>query len=448
MPVKRARRPRQTAGQTVGQTAGQANGQDVGQDVDSNDDAPLVGNIFDDMQEDSYVIVKRRDERTKDMVYLYRLDREECTDEEIQRLSGGGYYVCREKELNSVGQFVWGAQRTIKIAGPPREPTEPESVKKHAAAGVSPAAAAVAPPGERPSTQSILDGGLLQLFSAQAEVSKQGSEMMQLLMTKMMTERKTEWAPVLVALVPLVKSFIERPAEERPDPLAMVTAVAAIVKDNITPASDLKSQLEVMNDFMDLKTSMQPEPQDPLSSLASVVPKIVEIMANDQKAGRKSTSENVTARLGGDTTTGTPATPQPATGAPVIQQMLVKFKPRLMQWASAGKDPDVQAAVLLELVPPQYHGHIRELLGNDNADEQVFAMVPELRNFKTWAEEFFGALTEFFYPDDDGQVDEDDAAEVEEVDEEQAALDKEMAERDAGVVEVGEVNLTNPPVPQ
>ena len=434
MVTKRARRPRQATGQPVGQPTGQDDGHDGGHVED--DEEFLVGNIFDEMQEDSYVIVKRRDERTKEMVYLYRLDRDECTDEELQRLSGGGHYVCREKNPNAQGMFVWGRQRTIKIAGAPREPQEPESVKRHTATGVT-ADANGATPGERPTTQSILDGGLLQLFSAQAEVSKQGSEMMQLLMTKMMTERKTEWGPVVVALVPLLQSYIDRPREERPDPLAMVTAVAAIVKENVTPASDLKSQLEVMNDFMDLKTSMQPEPADPLASLAGVVPKIVEIMANDQKAGRPSTPASVNAALTG----GTP-TPTPATGAPVIQQMLAKFAPRLLSWASAGKDPDVQAAVLLELVPEKYHGHIRELLGHENAAEQVFAMVPQLRQFEAWSNEFFGALTDYFYPEDEtGEPDVEDV-EVEEVkDGDQATLDKQMADHDAGNVnvEVGEV---------
>jgi hypothetical protein len=433
MVTKRAKRPRQATGQPTGQPTGQDDGHDDGHVED--DEEFLVGNIFDEMQEDSYVIVKRRDERTKEMVYLYRLDRDECTDEELQRLSGGGHYVCREKNPNAQGMFVWGRQRTIKIAGAPREPQEPESVKRHTATGVV-ADTNGATPGTQPTTQSILDGGLLQLFSAQAEVSKQGSEVMQLLMTKLMTEKKTEWGPVIVALVPLVQSWISRPQEERPDPLAMVTAIATMVKENVTPASDLKSQLEVMNDFMDLKTSMQPDPPDALASLAGVVPKIIEIMANDQKAGRPSTPQSVNAALTG----GTP-TPTPATGAPVIQQMLTKFAPRLVGWASAGKDPDVQASVLLELVPEKYHGHIRELLGHEDAAEQVFTMVPQLRQFEQWSNDFFGSLTDYFYPEDETGEPEVGDVEVREVGEDQAALDKQMKEHDEGNVnvEVGEV---------
>jgi hypothetical protein len=346
--------------------------------------------------------------------------------------------VCREKNPNAQGMFVWGRQRTIKIAGAPREPQEPASVKRHTATGVVTDVNGATPtPGERPTTQSILDGGLLQLFSAQAEVSKQGSEVMQLLMTKLMTEKKTEWGPVIVALVPLVQSWISRPQEERPDPLAMVTAIATMVKENVTPASDLKSQLEVMNDFMDLTTSMQPDPPDALSSLAGVVPKIVEIMANDQKAGRSSTPQSVNAALTG----GTP-TPTPATGAPVIQQMLARFAPRLVGWASAGKDPDVQASVLLELVPEKYHGHIRELLGHEDAAEQVFTMVPQLRQFEQWSNDFFGSLTDYFYPEDEtGEPEVGDVEVAEVTDEDQATLDKQMKEHDAGNVnvEVGEV---------
>ncbi len=441
MVTKRAKRPRQTTGQTAGQTAGLVDGHEDGHD--EYDEEMVVGNIFDEMHEDTYVIVKRRDERTKEMVYLFRLDRDECTDEELQRLSGGGHYVCREKIPNAVGQFVWGRQRTIKIGGAPREPQEPASMKLHTTTGVQPDANGEAPPGERPTTQSILDGGLLQLFSAQAEVSKQGSEMMQLLMTKMMTEKKTEWGPVVVALVPLLQSYIDRPREERPDPLAMVTAVAAIVKENVTPASDLKSQLEVMNDFMDLKTSMQPEPPDALSSLAGVVPKIVEIMANDQAAGRKSTPASVNAQLGGGTP---PAAPTASTGAPVIQQMLVKFAPRLVGWASAGKDPDIQAAVLLELVPEKYHGHIRELLGHEDAAEQVFAMVPQLKPFEQWATDFFGALTDYFYPEDEPGDEEPTVEEVPVETTEQELLDAEMARKDAARAE-GNVNVEVSEVP-
>ena len=147
MATKGTKRGRRTTGQTTGQTTGHEDGHEDGHD--EYDEEIVVGNMFDEMHEDAYVIVKRRDERTKEMVYLYRLDRDECTDEELQRLSGGGHYVCREKNPNSVGQFVWGRQRTIKIGGAPIEPQLPESMKLHATTGVQPDANGDTPPGER-----------------------------------------------------------------------------------------------------------------------------------------------------------------------------------------------------------------------------------------------------------------------------------------------------------
>jgi hypothetical protein len=76
-------------------------------------------------------------------------------------------------------------------------------------------------------------------------------------------------------------------------------------------------------------------------------------------------------------------------------------------------------------------------------------MAPQLRQFESWCNEFFGALTYFFYPEDETGDEEPTVEEVPAVnatDEEQELLDAEMARIDQAkadalnpTVEVGEV---------
>jgi hypothetical protein len=177
---------------------------------------------------------------------------------------------------------------------------------------------------------------------------------------------------------------------------------------------------------------------DPMTSLAQVLPKIIDAITAEQKAGRTPTPEGVQASLAGQ-----PAVqPQPG-GGKLIQGMLAKFGPRLVEWAQEGKEPETQAAVLLEIVKPAFHGYIRELLGKDDAAEQVFQAIPALREFESWATEFFNALTEYFYPEDETVPDEPVDVEFVEVpkdedDGAQSELDEEMAAHDAKKVSVSD----------
>lgn len=406
---------------------------------DDDDDEVLAGNMFDAMDEDSYVVVKRRNEMSKEMEYLYRLTPDECTEEEVARLSGGGYYVCRVKRRNESGAFVLGQQRTVRIAGPPREPLEPMSAKKLVPPGMKVNTGEAQPAGNGMTGTNIIEAGLVQLFQAQAEVSRQGQETTSLLLTKLMRDDKpsTDWSKVIVAAIPIVEAMIKRPQGD--NALDTVSKIAGIIKETTSPATDLKSQLEVIGEFVGLKHDLTPEPMDPMASLAQTLPKIIDAITAEQKAGRTPTPEAVQASL-----VGQPAVQPHGTvpaGGQLIQGMLAKFGPRLVEWAQEGKEPETQAAVLLEIVKPQIHGYIRELLGKEDAAEQVFQAIPALREFEQWATEFFNALTEYFYPEDETVPDEPEDVEFVEVpaaDGAQVALDEEMAAHDAEKVPVSD----------
>lgn len=119
MVVKRAKR----GGRTAGRVAGRAAVQEEEQEDFGGED----GTLFSLGSDDKVVYVWRQHPISKRPVFLFRLSQDEATEEEIQRLAGGGVFTCREKERNEEGIMMFGRQRTVEIGGRPREPMVPKA---------------------------------------------------------------------------------------------------------------------------------------------------------------------------------------------------------------------------------------------------------------------------------------------------------------------------------
>lgn len=356
----------------------------------------LVGNLYDSMEDDSIVVVHRFDPETAKQVLMYKLMPEEATDVEIQRLSGGGKYMTREQVRNDAGQMVFGRQRSIVVSGPPLDAVMPRSYsQQQGPAQQQPEIGTRGQPGATGTQpQDILSAGMIQLFDGMQRLNATQAEAYR----SMANQTPTEWGPIALALAPVIIAWIKASSKDTaPDPMALVEKVASLMKANTSPTESFKDMLETVDTVFDIKERSQGPPADPLTSLTSLLPQILEAISVEQKAGRPATTEAVRARLGiaspGDKQTGDKPPPPP-----MYRQMLDRFRPMLLQWARAGKDPALMGDWLVNMIPEKYHGHLREFLLRDDAEELVYQAIPDLRQFEQWTADCFGQMADTFNP--------------------------------------------------
>lgn len=369
-----------------GRTAVQTDEQEIEQEEER-------ATLFDLGDDDKIVYVWRIHPVSKKMVYQYKLQPDEATEEEIQRLSGGGVYTCREKGRNEDGIMVFGRQRTVEIAGVAREPLVPKATADE----LAPTGAAVAGPvvgeSQKTSMDDIMMGGVLRLFTTQAEASEVQARMFQ----AMADRPQTDWAAVLTAAMPLLVALLAK-KDDAPNPMEIVTQVASLVKESASSANSFKEQLEVMNEVFDIKERTAPAPEDGLSMLAAQLPKILEIISSEQTTkGRMPTQEEVQQRLAtaAPSPAADPSTPKKV-AMPIHLALLKKFKPLLVQWSQQGKDAGLMGEFLANSVPERFRGAVQEFLLREDAEALVYQVVPELQQYPAWTRECFDALADAF----------------------------------------------------
>jgi hypothetical protein len=383
MAVKRASRAPSRSRQTGSQT-GRRTGEAT--DETNGDEEGLVGNLFDDMESDSIVIVHRYDAESARQVLMFKLIPEEATDTEIQKLAGGGKYATREQVRNEAGQLVWGRQRTVVIGGRPKEPQMPRSYEERQPASVNPAPEVGTTSDRKTTLDDVLTGGILRLFTTQADAAETQAKMFQ----SMAGRPQMDWTALIVALSPLFLKLLDR-KDDGPNPMEMVTQIAEMVKSSSSPTTQFKDMLETVDSVFSIKEQAAGPPADPLTALAATLPQILEIVSAEQRnKGRMPTHDEVKRKLAA------PSTQPPGGKMPVYQGLLRKFAPMLVRWAREGKDPGLMGEFLYNSIPEKYHGAVREFLLREDADNMVYQAVPDLREFPQWTQDCFGTLAEAF----------------------------------------------------
>ena len=166
----------------------------------------LVGNLYDNMGDDSIVVVHRFDPESAKQVLMYKLMPDEATDVEIQRLSGGGKYMTREHVRNDAGQMVFGRQRSIVISGPPLDAIMPRSYsQQQGPAQQQPEVGTRQPGATGAQPQDILSAGMIQLFDGMQRLNATQAEAY----SRMSNQTGTDWGPIAVALAPVIIAWIK-----------------------------------------------------------------------------------------------------------------------------------------------------------------------------------------------------------------------------------------------
>ena len=379
MAVKRTAKRRRSASRSAGGRPA------VVEEVEAEEIQEEDVTLFDSGGADKVVYIWRINPTTKRLVFLFKLLPEEATEEEVQRLAGGGTYTCREKGRNDDGVMVFGKNRTIEIGGPPREPKVPKGMAEELQPTGSPPGVVVESRGKT-TLDDVLTGGILRLFTSQAEASETQAKMYQ----AMAMRPQMDWTELMKAVAPLLLTLLAK-KDDGPNPMEMVTQIAAMVKDSSSPTTQFKDMLETVDSVFSIKEQAAGPPADPLTALAGTLPKILEIISSEQKTkGRMPTKEEVQRRL---------AAPSPAAAGgqmPVYQALLKKFTPMMVRWAREGKDPGLMGEFLFNSIPEKYHGAVREFLLREDAEELVYQTAPDLRAFPQWTQDCFGTLAEAF----------------------------------------------------
>jgi hypothetical protein len=364
----------------------------------------MPDNLFADMSQDAVVYIYRRDEVSKEPVFMYKLAPDEAHVDEMQRLSGGGHYTCRERGRNPEGRKVWLQQRTVKIGGPPREPIMPKSfVSVDPAGEASPQVGTVLPSGDVGMSE-ILTAGVLKLLQGSADLSTAQAEAYKNMMTR---PESTNWEPLVTAMVPVVVALIKK----REDPMAQMQAAASLFKDNASPASAFRDQLKTVTEVFNLQDAAKPAPPDPIDAAIGLLPQLLDIITTEQKSGRPVTMESVRQKLGvgdGAPVQTTPPQPDKPGAEPMWLTILKRTVPRITAWASAGKDPELLAEFFVAEIPEQHAGHLREFLQRADAQDMLFRLAPGLKQYETWVAECFNAMADHYFPPDADETGEDE----------------------------------------
>jgi hypothetical protein len=374
-----------------------AKGEAVRQAV--NEEASVTGTVFDHMNDDAYVMVWRRSETSKRMVYMGRLAPSEATEEVIQKALGGGFYQCREKEPAADGSMVFGRSRTFELGGPRKPNGTLEGVGETPQSPAAAAALQANTPGATDNTQSVLNAATLSVFmdlvKATKDVKSSGPDPLAYL--KPIMDMQTRIVELLMNMMTANKQ-----GDSKKDMLDMM----ASMKDLLSPAQPInsgnphevvKNILETIRDVREAADDLGPargESTDPMAILGKLAEVIVE--EQQRKHGGKRAAvraaPGATTRVAPVLTTTGEEAKAVTEGAevPMWRRVLRKEGPKLIAQAQAGRDPEAIAVLALEFAPSNIRGVLTEFFTQET-EAVVKAMLeelPALAEFPQWLTDF------------------------------------------------------------
>jgi hypothetical protein len=232
----------------------------------------------------SQAIVSRVDASTGERFWLDSVDPKLISNKWIaEQFGGGSYEVVFKKPFQGKGPKRPHLTRRYKVDPqiPPRIPAKYHA--PHPTGASIPGGAAT---GLSQSGSDIIGAGVLQIISSMQEASKTNAALTQAAIERLnkpgptMAEIASIATPVVTAIGSLITAIITRPVPTPPDPMTMITAVAAITKGK-DPAELIALLAPVLR---------PPASSDPnsVTSILSAVEKVVAIGRDLQPTGAPS----------------------------------------------------------------------------------------------------------------------------------------------------------------
>lgn len=354
----------------------------------------------------------------------------EAVDEQwVQNEYGGGKYRV----------YFWGTMRDGSygyLPGAGKEFVIDDSIPfkgalKHRAATGPVHNADGTPAGNPAPGASLVDMGMLQLFTTMQENSRMAAAMqadhskaMMAMMQQMVQPRGGNIAETIVALSPLLGPVLAG-LLNRKDPVELATQIAALSKSEKSGLGNLHELIELKDALAVLGGNGDSEEGGWMRIFEKVLPGAVEILKNEsQKTGRPMTElarQPAPARIAAPAAAPLPPSTLTAPGAssagvpsassepqPVTDEWtgLEPHMNTLANFAANAKDPYDVVKMVKVIAPAQVWAAIRELVSQDNATEILIARFPVLAPYRSWTDDLLGAFHEEIYPEQYGDGEE------------------------------------------
>jgi hypothetical protein len=367
--------------------------------------------LFDNLSDDTYVMVWRRDPVSKRMVYEGRLAPNEATEDVLLERLGGGAYQVRERVTTEDGAEQFGRSRRLEIGGPrkPNGSLTPPEVGR----GIVPAASAPGPVGPADASQSVVNADLTRTY---LELGRASREVMAS-RTDSAKELAEVFAPVFkqlaeqqILMVRLVEKLGDREPppppptfQERMEEIRLMREIMAPPKAEPPAAqTSLKEHLETLRLLREASGEFDAgeRKSDPMVEL---LPKVLEAV----QAGLAN-------RNGGAPMPPYPPmapvpVPQPqleATvvdpGEPLWSRTIREQGPKLIAPARDNRDPYPIFLLAWEYAKDDTKDALAEFLAFDDARDRLEALVPGLAPYRTWVDKFIETARETIFTEDEG----------------------------------------------
>jgi hypothetical protein len=352
--------------------------------------------IFDASPEDAYVVIQRHEPGKGWVTMAGRLAPAQVTEEMIADHAGGGKYKLIEKVPAPNGSYTFGRIRTIYITGPDRPfrgwPTygAPQVPERMGTTAQAPAAAV----GGGGSVMQLLETGLANKLIDVVNADKR--------------DPMAALAPILEEMRKdreLLREVLLNRADSRSSVLSELKAMRDIVAPPTPPPSSVTEIVAGIRALKGASEEFAPPPPPERDPLAESLPRIVDVITTEQQLKRQALLQG--------TRPPTPPPPLPSGEAPVSrlpadsplwQRVLEAEGGRLVEAATNHRDPATMAQLAVTFAPPEVQEAMGVLLGLEDSEQQVVAIVPAMAAYPEWLTLFLDALEDVLSPDDDQDV--------------------------------------------
>lgn len=268
-------------------------------------------------------------------------------------------------------------------------------------------------------------GGSLH-FNIAGEPKDAGDRMEQL--EQKLTEQLEKVAGDGKGMDPVTRVMIDTMREQMRELRAELRSrQAAPQADPMQTAVALMAALQNANQpILEALLSRAEERRDPLEELTRMA-QLVQLLKDDSGGGMDAIAKQLASPLGKLLEGAAGQTPvtqqQPPGGAPMQNPpdpdrpawwpVFGRAVPQLLEWAKAGKDPELRADFVLDELPDEYLGPVYEQLSRgDVFMEEFLAAVPAARPHRQWFDDFFVRILAQIRPVELEQPDEDEEPET------------------------------------
>jgi hypothetical protein len=364
----------------------------------------VEGSMFSDVEfgPEAYVRLYRVDDMDKTNVFHGRFSTQECKEELIAKLFGGGTYRALLHERMETGKIWIRARKEFKVPGRYRPPNALPGVDGvlGEAGNATPPAGAVVPSGmssgavpEGTSPGQLLNMAMvstvIDLLKMSREVAapRNDNPMIALLQAQI-----KEQGDLLRAI--LTKAGETNPRAEFREMLTLVKDIAlpvpaGTVPPSGAPSSVIKEMVEGVRMLRDLSDDVNPQrASDPLTDS---LPKLVGIVEEGMRRGReRAAGPPARAAL----PAGSPPVPAFPEGAPEWFKVLSANRKKLVDAIQAGLSAESVAEFALKRLPPALGPAMSEFFALADAGVKAQEAIPELVNYPRWTEDFVESARE------------------------------------------------------